>query len=158
MAFLYLAPVISSTSSLYFAWDQYLFLRIFLKKDIQVHANRLQASYWQTFFPQAAFSVIGLVGITSGVSFYLLKTSGALLQEKGSYNWYLASGVLALCHFFWVPPIKPIINALQDNKKDVDKGTETLRKWIRVHLTRAPTADLGCFICSVVAAVKTLSA
>ncbi|KAI1136027.1 hypothetical protein F5Y05DRAFT_122069 [Hypoxylon sp. FL0543] len=157
MSFLYLVPVISSTSALYFAWDQYLFLSIFLKKDIQAPSNRLQSSYWQTFFPRGSAAVLGLISITSGASFALLRTQAAILQEKNSYNWYLAGGILALCHLLWAPSIMPVVDTLQDSKKDVNEGTITLRRWINIHLTRALTVDLACFVSCVVAAAKTIS-
>ncbi|KAI1822643.1 hypothetical protein F4861DRAFT_380778 [Xylaria intraflava] len=153
----YLVPVISSTCSLYFAWDQLFFLRIFLKKDVVLHGNRLQAAYWQSFFPAASPIIIGLIAVTSGSSLTLLRTSADALQQNGAYNWYLAGGAFALCHFFWVPPIWPVINKLQDGKKDVDKGAETLNRWLNIHLTRFMSVDIACFVSCLVGAVKVLS-
>lgn len=157
MTLLYLVPLISSTCSLYFAWDQFFFLRLLLKKDIQTHSNRLQASYWKTFFPQAAGIVVGLISITSGSTCAILRTSAGLLQDKGSYNWYLAGGTLALCHLFWVPRIKPVIESLQDSEKDIEMGPQVLQRWINIHTTRALTVDIACWVSCIVAAVKTLS-
>ncbi|KAH9908267.1 hypothetical protein F4778DRAFT_776576 [Xylariomycetidae sp. FL2044] len=154
---LYLVPALSSTCSLYFAWDQLFFLRLFLKKDIRHHGNRLQASYWQSFFPVAAPIIIGLIFVTSGTSFALLRTSDAVLQQKKTYNWYLAGGALALCHFLWVPPIKPVIDKLQDDKKNVEEGAATLQRWLNIHTTRFLTVDIACWVACVVAAAKTLS-
>ncbi|KAI1641948.1 uncharacterized protein F4817DRAFT_354391 [Daldinia loculata] len=45
-----LDPVISSTCSLWFAWDQYEFLTLFCKPDIHTLSNRLLPSYFTTFF------------------------------------------------------------------------------------------------------------
>ncbi|KAI1386968.1 uncharacterized protein F4822DRAFT_445098 [Hypoxylon trugodes] len=157
MALLYLTPLISSTCSLYFAWDQYLFLRIFLKKDIVIYANRLQASYWKTFFPEGAVAVVGLIGVTSGASFTLLRTSASLLRDKGSFYWYLAGGALALSHLLWAPPTLPLISTLQDEKKDPENAPSALRSWLTLHVARAIISDAPCFVSCLVAAVKTLS-
>ncbi|KAI0142979.1 hypothetical protein GGR57DRAFT_372832 [Xylariaceae sp. FL1272] len=154
---LHLVPLISSTCSLYFAWDQLFFLSIFLKKDIRHHGSRLQASYWQSLFPTAAPLVIGLIAVTSSSSFYLLRTSADILKQKGAYNWYLACGSLALCHFLWVPLIKPVIDSLQDDRKDVDSGAKTLQRWLNIHLTRFLSVDIACWVSCTVATVKTLS-
>ncbi|KAK7750070.1 hypothetical protein SLS62_008063 [Diatrype stigma] len=157
MSLLYLVPAISSTCSLFFAWDQFVFLRLFLKKDVQPHGNRLQSSYWKSFFPQAVVVVFAGIGTTAGASFTLMATQSDILLAKGTYNWYLAGAVLAIAHLPFAPTIMPTIKRLQDPKKDVDSGTATLQKWLRIHTTRALTVDLGSWICCVVAATKTLS-
>ncbi|RYP41489.1 hypothetical protein DL767_000994 [Monosporascus sp. MG133] len=156
MTFLYLVPIISSTCSLYFAWDQWFFMRIFLKKDIRAPADRLLTSYWQTFCPPAVTVVLSLISVTSATSFGLVYTSSTLLREKGSYNWFLAGGTLAIGHLVFAPAMMPILQDLQDSNKD--NPTKTLRNWVRVHGYRAATVDLACWICCLVATVKTIDA
>ncbi|OTA68821.1 hypothetical protein K449DRAFT_322897 [Hypoxylon sp. EC38] len=156
MSLLYIVPLISSTCSLYFAWDQYFFLTLLLKRDIQIHGNRLHIFYWQKFYSRGAIAVVGLISITSGASLTLLRDQTSLLQEKGSYNLYLAGGMLAICHLLSAPLMVPIAYTVRDGKKDIHKGTKALRRWLNIHLMRALTVDLACFVSCVLAVAKTL--
>lgn len=154
MSMLYLAPVVTSTVSLWFAFDQYFFLGIFLHKDVEPGAKHVLTPYWYIMISTGLGYVIApLVGTMASIAWILNTTSTELLQAKGSSSWYVASAVLAAGHFAFVPAILPKIRGLSNGGL-----TPMLRQWMRVHVTRAVTVDLFCWVTAVVASAKTLSA
>lgn len=154
MSILYLIPVVTSTVSLWFAFDQYFFLGIFLRKNVEPGAKHVLTPYWNTMFSTGLGYVIApLVGTIASTVAILGTTSTELLLERGSYSWYIASALLAAGHFAFVPAVLPKIKSLSNGGL-----TPALRQWMRVHLTRAITVDLFCWVACLVASAKTLSA
>lgn len=154
MPVLHLLPVVTSTVSLWFAFDQYFFLGIFLHKDVEPGAKHVLTPYWNTMIGTGLGYVIApLVGTIASTATILNTTSTELLQDKGSYSWYIASIVLALGHFTFVPAVLPKIKSLSNGGL-----TPALRQWMRVHVTRAVTVDLFCWVACLIASAKTLSA
>lgn len=144
MSILHLIPVVTSTVSLWFAFDQYFFLGIFLHKDVEPGAKHVLTPYWNTMFGTGLGYVIAPLVST---------TSTELLGDKGSYPWYIASASFAAGHFAFVPAVLPKIRSLSNGGL-----TPALRQWMRVHVTRANTVDLICWAACLVASAKTLSA
>lgn len=154
MTILHLVPVITSTVSLWFAFDQYFFLGIFLHKDVEPSAKHVLTPYWNTMIGTGlGFIIAPLVGTIASTTTILNTTSTELLQQRGSYLWYVASIALALGHFAFVPVVLPKIRALSDGGV-----TPALRQWMRIHITRSVTFDLFCWLACLIATTKTLSA
>ncbi|XXH05458.1 hypothetical protein Hte_011885 [Hypoxylon texense] len=151
-----IAPAISSTCSLWFGWDQYEFLQLFLKPDIQPHTNKLLPSYFDTLFNRGAPRVVGLLLTTILTSAANLRYAPeGLLQERGSFHWYACGIAFALGHQIYFPLILPSIKAITGDAKE--ENVSELRKWLYVHNWRTLTVDLAGWVCCIVAAVKTLS-
>ncbi|KAI4861086.1 putative integral membrane protein [Hypoxylon rubiginosum] len=151
-----IAPVISTTCSLWFGWDQYEFLQLFLKPDIQGHSNEMLPSYFNTFFGRGARRVVGLLLTTILTSAANLRYApDGLLHERGSFIWYSGAIAFALGHQIYVPFILPSIKAITGDAKE--KNVNELKKWLYVHNWRTLTVDLAGWACCIVAAVKTLS-
>ncbi|KAF5671216.1 integral membrane protein [Fusarium heterosporum] len=154
MSILHLVPVVTSTVSLWFAFDQFFFLGIFLNEKVESHAKETITPYWNTMINTGLPIVIApLLGTIASTAAILGTTSEEYLRNKGSFSWYIASTALAASHFAFVPIILPKIKGLQTGGL-----TPTLRQWMRIHITRSVTVDLFCWITCIVASAKTLSA
>ncbi|KAJ4422407.1 hypothetical protein N0V82_002963 [Gnomoniopsis sp. IMI 355080] len=81
-----------------------------------------------------AYVIAPLVGTIASTAIIINTTSTDLLQEKGSYAWYVASIALAMGHFAFVPAIMPKIKGLSNGGL-----APVLRQWMRVHITRSVT-------------------
>lgn len=153
MSILHLVPIITSTVSLWFAFDQYFFLGIFLRKDVEPSAKHVLTPYWNTMIGTGLGYVIApLVGTMTSTATILHTTSTELLQEKGSYYWYITSIALAAGHFAFVPVVLPKIKALSDGGL-----TPALRKWMHIHVTRSVTVYFVCWVACVIASTRILS-
>lgn len=153
MTILHIAPIVCSTISIWFAFDQWFFLRIFLKKDIEPQTRHFLTSYWTTFADDGIpIVLLGVAGTAASTVAVLTTDSDNILREKGSYYWYMASAIFAVSHLTFAAKILPVI-------KDLKEGGlgPALRRWIRVHNTRALTVDLACWVTCMVASAKTLS-
>ncbi|KAI2628057.1 putative integral membrane protein [Hypomontagnella submonticulosa] len=149
-------PVISSTCQLWFGWDQYEFLQLFLKSDIRSHSNQLLPSYFKTFFDRGAPRVVALLLTTIVSSAANLRYApDNILRERGSFIWYSAAIGFALGHQVYFPFVVPHIRAITADAKD--KNTTELGHWLYVHNWRTLTVDLAGWICALVAAVNTLT-
>ncbi|KAI1373406.1 putative integral membrane protein [Hypoxylon crocopeplum] len=149
-------PVISSTCSLWFGWDQYEFLLLFLKPDIQGHSNQLLPSYFKTFFDRGAPRVVFLLLTTLTSSAANLRYAPqSLLRERGATIWYWGSILFTLGHQIYFPFILPHIKAITSDAKE--KNIHELRSWLYVHNWRTLTVDLAGWVCNLVAATKMLS-
>lgn len=154
MSILHLVPVVTSTVSLWFAFDQYFFLGIFLHKDVETGAKHVLTPYWNTMIGTGlGYVVAPLVSTIASTVAILSTTSAGLLRDKGSYSWYVASAFFAAGHFAFVSAILPKIRSQSNGGL-----TPALRQWMRVHITRAVTVDLLCWVACLVASAKTLSA
>ncbi|KAI1635702.1 putative integral membrane protein [Biscogniauxia mediterranea] len=152
-AILPLVPVISTTCSLWFAWDQYEFLTLFRKPDLQPLSNKLLPSYFTSFFNRGAPRVLGLLSTTVLSCGAILRYSpGTILHDRGAFSWYVAGLSFALGHQIYVPFILPSIRALRGDAKE--RNVAELESWLRVHTWRSLTVDLAAWICCLVATLK----
>ncbi|ROT36439.1 hypothetical protein SODALDRAFT_335540 [Sodiomyces alkalinus F11] len=154
MSILHLVPVITSTVSLWFAFDQFFFLGIFLNKKVEPYTKEVITPYWNTMINTGLPAIIlPLLGTIASTTAILTTTSEEVLRAKGSFGWYIASTALAAAHFGFVPIIMSQIKGLQNGGL-----TPVLRRWMVIHVTRSVTVDLFCWITCIVASSMTLSA
>jgi hypothetical protein len=134
--------------------DQYLFLRIFLQKEVEPNAKHVLTPYWKIMIDTVVpFIVAPLLGTIGSIGAILYTTPEEVLRTNGAYSWYVASMALAAGHFLFVPPILPKIRGLQNGGP-----TSTLRQWMRIHMIRSLTVDLFALVTCMVATTRTLSA
>ncbi|KAI0475736.1 hypothetical protein GGR56DRAFT_639430 [Xylariaceae sp. FL0804] len=154
---LHLVPVISSTSSLWYAWDQYEQLTVFRQPAIHRLSNQILPQYFNAFFTRGVPRVLGLLATTVLSSAVLLRYSPTTaLHEQGAFPWYIASISLAIGHMAWAPSIIPPVRAIENDAKD--KNLAHLEIWLHRHMWRSLTVDLGAWVCCVIAALKSLQA
>ncbi len=88
---LHLVPIMSSTSSLWYAWDQYEQMTLFRKQELKNLSNQLLPKYFTSFFARGAPRVLGLLMTTAFSCSAILRYSpGAFVREKGAFPWYIA--------------------------------------------------------------------
>lgn len=152
---LYLTPAISSTCSLWYAWDQHYFLNLLTRPDLGPFNKKILPVYFQTYMEQSVLKNFALIITTILSSSAVIYTSPAtLLQERGSRSLYQAGIGLAISHYLFAFILIPRIRAIQSN---TDQAVAELGKLLRLHAFRTMTLELACCLCCVAAATKTLS-
>ncbi|KAI0966355.1 hypothetical protein F4678DRAFT_450015 [Xylaria arbuscula] len=153
---LHLVPVMSSTSSLWYAWDQYEQMTLFRMSELRGHSNQLLPKYFSSFFARGTPRVLGLLLTTSVSCGAILRySSAALMRDTGAFPWYVAGLSLAVSHLAWAPAILPPVRAIEKDARE--KNVVQLDAWLRLHVWRSLTVDLGAWVCCIVATIKFLS-
>ncbi|KAK2029016.1 hypothetical protein LX32DRAFT_719555 [Colletotrichum zoysiae] len=151
MSILYAVPIITSTASVLFAANQHFFFGLFLHPNVKQNAKQVFTPWWNAMVPTGLVYVIAPIVGTIASSLAIIKTS-ELVHEKGTGRWYIASAVLAAGHFAFVPLVLPRVKAMSNGGL-----SPFLDEWLRVHVIRSFTVDLGCWISAIIAFTKTLS-
>ncbi|KAG5977302.1 hypothetical protein E4U55_006892 [Claviceps digitariae] len=164
---LLLAPLVSSTCSLLYAWDQHLFLSHLTHPELCHRSNAILPIYWRVMFPWGITQVVSLLGATTWASVGAMVWHRSLLQKRGSLLWYAGAAGLAVAHLLFVPLVAPLIKYMMDDEggrplewKRAEPGirnVEAQERWLRYNMTRLLTTDLGAWLCCAVAVGKTFS-
>ncbi|KAH9905361.1 hypothetical protein F4778DRAFT_705269 [Xylariomycetidae sp. FL2044] len=152
---LHLVPVISSTSSLWYAWDQYEQLTLFRHKEMKSLSNQVIPPYFTAFFKRGVPRALGLLATTTLSCASILRYSSEVSREKGAFPWYVAALALAVSHLAWAPSVIPHVKAIENDAKE--KNLVHLEHWLRLHVWRSLTVDIGAWICCVAGTVLALS-
>ncbi|KZZ98386.1 hypothetical protein AAL_02904 [Moelleriella libera RCEF 2490] len=165
--FLLAAPLLSSTGTILFAWDQHLFFNIFTHPELEKRSNSILPAYWRLLFPRGLAQVVSLLGITTWTSIAAIVWNRPLLAKKGALPWYAATAGLALGHLVYVPLVAPLIKYMVDDEggrslerkreEPANGNVDAQKKWLGWHMMRTLTTDLGAWLCCVVAVGKTFS-
>src|SRR5688572_18768912 len=95
-ALLLVTPLLSSTCSLWYAFDQDAYLGFFVKPSVpREKANAILPSYISTMFVPGTARVVALVTITTWSSIANLVVSKPLLRSRGSFVWYAWGAAMA---------------------------------------------------------------
>lgn len=146
------APLITSTVSLVFSFDQHLFLDVFLAPHHREQADGLVSSYFKTLFPR------GLAVIFT--SYPLSIACGACnlyAAPQTAYPWFAAGTALALAHFAFVPKIMWRVKAVYESDEKKSRATDDLAGWLNVHIVRSLAVDLPAWLCFATACLKSLT-
>jgi hypothetical protein len=158
MAALAVAPLVSSTCTLWYAFDQHHFLTVFNSLANRPKADAILPTYFKDFFHDSLPRVIGLLGLTfwSAIGNYHWRYD--FLVANQSLRWYVAGASLAVSHLLFVPLVAPQIQALVENEPSKGQPTSILDKWLNIHLFRTWTVDLAAWICFVMGVVRHVNA
>ncbi|KAG5930524.1 hypothetical protein E4U42_007695 [Claviceps africana] len=164
---LLLAPLVSSSCSLLYAWDQHLLLGHLTHPELCHRSNALLPAYWRVMFPWGITQVVSLLGATTWASVAAVVWHRSLLQRRGSLVWYAAAAGLAVGHLLFAPLVAPLIKYMMDDeggrppeRKRAEPGllnVEAQLRWLGYNMTRLLTTDLGAWVCCAVAVGKTFS-
>lgn len=146
------APLITSTCTLWFSFDQDFFIKLFLHPEDRDRNNAVLPSYFKRFFGPGAVRVLALLTLTmAGGGYNILTERRSALGPSASLPWYTAGTLLAASHLFFVPAIAPKVQAVIE---DTSKGSSTrdLEGWLTVHRMRTWTVDLSSWICFAIGA------
>lgn len=148
-------PLVSSTCTLLFGWDQTFFLGLLNRPETRQASKPLLPSYFARFFKAGAPFVVSLIAVSfwSGIANLVVRRS--VLESRASWTWYLAGTVGALGHLLYVPWVAPPIRDIIEAKEDTDPN-ERLDSWIRINTIRTLTVDLAAWVSFVIAVGKAL--
>ena len=159
-ALLLVTPLISSTCSLWMAFDQDAYLGFFVKPTVpREKANGILPSYIKTMFVPGTARVVSLIAVTTWTSIANLVLSKPLLRSRGSFVWYAWGAAMAAAHLAWIPAVAWKLKWVMDDET-AEQGTDNvgmMRRWLNVNLTRGLTTDMAAWACSLVAVLKTLT-
>ncbi|KAH8812137.1 hypothetical protein F5884DRAFT_303892 [Xylogone sp. PMI_703] len=145
-----IAPLLSSTCSLWYALDQSFFLSIFTNPIHCTKSNDILPSYFTTFFHHGVWRVLGLISISIATSVANLYHAGLSDELR---KWFVAGALFTASHLLFVPAEGPTTLAIIHNQSK-GRSTEDLKRWLKIHLVRTLTVDLAAWACFVVAAVS----
>ncbi|KAG2416105.1 hypothetical protein HFD88_007297 [Aspergillus terreus] len=151
-----LAPLVSSTCSLWFAWDQNLFFGNFLHPAIRTASDRFLPTYFQTFFRSGVTWVLVLLGLslsTAGTNIVMDQTS---LAQSQSLRWYAAGAAFTAGHALYAPIVVPIVRAISENRSK-GHSTHDLQRWLWWNALQMVTVDLAAWVCFGVGAIRALN-
>lgn len=151
------APLVSSTCTLLYAWDQHLFLSTLNRPETRKLSGPVVSPYFKVLFRRAIYQVLGFLAVTASTSIANLYSQRPLLNGRGSASWYKAGAILSASHILFVPIIANSVKSLvEDTHEDDSNGT--LDRWLSINAIRGLTVDLGAWLACVVAVGKTLVA
>lgn len=152
------APLLTTTSTLVYAWDEHWYLSGFLHSEHQhrEETKKILPGYFRRFFEQGVFIIAGLNTLTISTAITNLLTDRPVLNHLRSSRWYWAGLGFTICHFLFVPLIAyPIRDIMEDRSKG--NSTKDLRRWIDIHRIRVLMADLPAWISFLGAVLSTIS-
>ncbi|OOF97939.1 hypothetical protein ASPCADRAFT_205210 [Aspergillus carbonarius ITEM 5010] len=137
------APLVTSTCTLWFAFDQDFFLDVFLHPDHRPRSETFLPSYFRVFFRRGVVRVLGLLALTLTGGGWNIR---AHHRQSPSWSWYVAGTAFAASHLLFVPAIAPKVQAIAE---DASQGSSTrdLEGWLTIHRVRTWTVDLAAWVC-----------
>ncbi|QGA16182.1 hypothetical protein EYB26_003849 [Talaromyces marneffei] len=150
LAALVVAPLISSTCTLWYAFDQHHFLSIFTTHSDR-EIDKFIPDYFTQFFTAGLPRVLGLLGTTcvSVAANYYYRYEFLIANQ--SLKWYLAGAALAASHLSFAPLVLPQIKELQGKNGVCHRSKQVLSEWLYYHDIRTYTVDLAAWVCFAVA-------
>ncbi|KAJ7612450.1 hypothetical protein DFH06DRAFT_148892 [Mycena polygramma] len=151
-----LSPVISSTTSLVWAYDEYAFLSswVNLNPSYGAQADALLPPWFKTWAPRgtrvlASFPLSLLAGVANAF------THRESLQAAGALKFYWLGVFFTVAHFFYARRALRLLKAIREGEP-AGKTTVSMAEWLKMHQGRTIIADLPSFICFTIAAVVAL--
>lgn len=142
------APLVLTTSSLTFSFNQYQFFRPYLHlPDAQEHrhVNDVLRGYVKRQFPSGLATILTLYPLTWATA--------AANISMGTFagtprNLHIAGLVLSAAHMFWATRAKALMEEIgvDDTAGDKDR-VALLRSWLRLHVARSLLTDFPSWIC-----------
>ncbi|KAI9839500.1 MAG: hypothetical protein M1819_002125 [Sarea resinae] len=171
-----LAPIITTTASLYYAWDQHFFLTVFtqppLCTTLAPTTHQVLPAYFTNFFNTGIFFILGINAATITTAITNLFVDRRALNDAGSLKWYAAGLALTMAHFAFVPaitgPVGNLVALEKSRKESAEKGEREpeeagktsmayLHQWLKIHRVRALTVDLAGWTSFLIAVLKTVT-
>ncbi|KAJ7703768.1 hypothetical protein B0H16DRAFT_1902232, partial [Mycena metata] len=145
-----LCPVISSTASLLWAYDEYAFFSAWMNPAYRAQADALLPAWFKAWAPKGTRVLF--------TSFFNQPRNFAhreSLKASGALKWYWLGVFFAFAHFFYGPTALGLLKAIRDGEPN-GQTTISMGKWLRMHRLRTITTDLPAFICFTIAAATAM--
>ncbi|KXH47141.1 hypothetical protein CSAL01_08550 [Colletotrichum salicis] len=150
------APLVSSTCTLLFAWDQHFFLSLFNDTpELRKKSAPMLKPYFNNFFSRGVFIVLGFIAVSTSTGIANLFNQPAALRSQSTFRWYAAGTAMSAGHLLFVPAVAPHVKDLAEAKDD-DDVNRILDKWLNANWLRMVTVDVGAWISFSVATLSTL--
>lgn len=153
MTLLRVAPLVSSSFSLWYCVDQHLFFNNFIVPENRAKGSALLPSYWRSFLTPGLACIFSLYGVSIGTA-----AANLYLAPGSSSTWYATGAGFAMAHFLFVPMVSKLIKAIVDDESKGQSWKEQ-QKWLRVHAVRSVMVDFPgwlCFLTAVLQSVKSI--
>lgn len=149
LTLLRIAPVVSTSMSLWYCVDQYTFFNNFIIPPIREKGNQILPLYWKHFLSTGLTCIFSLYGLSIGFGV------ANLYQGANPSRYYSLGVAFSAAHFLFVPLVAPKIEAMS-NGKDTDQNWDQQRRWLNVHAIRSVLVDLPGWACFLAAASQSL--
>lgn len=144
-----LTPTITSSFSLWYCVDQYLFFNNFTTPANRQKGSEVLPQYWKSLLGPGLTVIFSLYGITIGSAVANLYVGPA----ASSSRFYGMGACFAAAHFAFVPLVSGIIKAIvEDDSKG--QSWKDQKKWLKVHAIRSVVVDLPGWLCFLTAALQ----
>lgn len=149
------APLVSSTCTLLYGFDQSFFLNGLNSPYTRKASKDVVRPYFQWFWSSGTPFVVSLIAASfwGGIGNLLVRRSS--LEASGSFRWYTIGLVCSLSHLLFVPLVAPSIRDIVKGKEGIDYN-ERLSDWTRVNTIRTWTVDLFAWTAFIMAVGKSL--
>ncbi|KAK1749560.1 hypothetical protein QBC47DRAFT_354863 [Echria macrotheca] len=141
-------PLILTTSSLTFSFNQYQFFQpcLYLPDTLEDrHVNDVLRVYIKRQFPSGLATILTLYPLTwaTAAANLSLRTYAGVPRKL-----HVAGLMLSAAHMFWAPRAKALMEEIGEECTTGDKDRiGMLRTWLRLHVARSLLADLPSWIC-----------
>jgi hypothetical protein len=149
---IHLAPLVTSTAYLQFAFDETFFFSLFLRPAHSAQSANLLPGYLLSFSRPAILIISTIFGVQ-----LLASLAAVAVSESGSAGWFWAGFVLTLAHFPFAPWAAPRIVEITKMEREKVREEEVRGKieaFLRVHWVRSLTVNLGAWLCFGIAVVQ----
>lgn len=153
-----LIPVISSTISLQFAYDEYAFLSRWVQPAYRAEADALLPAWFTSWGPWGTNVVFGsfATSLASGLANFL---AGRDVQGTAVGRYWYAAGVgFATAHLLvWGPTALKLLAMIRKGEPE-GRTTVSMSKWLEMHRSRSFLVDLPAVVCFVAALLSVVDA
>ncbi|KAK4445193.1 integral membrane protein [Podospora aff. communis PSN243] len=160
-----LAPLLLTTSSLNFSYNQYLFLDPFLHlpPSHQSTTNQTLRRYVHRQFPSGLVAILALYPLTWATAIINLTSGSRLLPHIAPLDviprrWYTAGLLFNAGHMLWAPKAKGLMQEIgglgeyadrpRIGEKDERDEVGLLKEWLGLHVWRSVLADFPGWVVS----------
>ncbi|TPX10186.1 uncharacterized protein E0L32_001383 [Thyridium curvatum] len=152
LTLLRVAPLVTSTCSLWYCVDQDLFLGQFVKPHNREKGKEILPGYWKTFLSPGLAVIFGLYGASLGAG-----VANALRGRPAVSRFYAIGAAFTAAHFLFVPLVMPKIQGMVDDEPK-GQACEHQQGWLKVHRIRSLVVDLPGWLCFLAAALESVKA
>jgi len=151
MTLLRVAPLVSSSFSLWFCIDQHIFFSNFINEKNRAKSAAILPSYWATFVKPGLVAIFGLYGVS------IAAAVTNLYKGAAPSGWYKIGAAFSAAHFLFAPFIAPVIQAIVEDKSKGQSCTD-MRRWLQIHDVRSLVVDLPGWLCYLAAVMEGMNA
>lgn len=151
-----IVPIISSTISLQFAYDEYAFLSCWMDPTYTAQANTLLPPWFKNWGPWGTNIVVGsfTISLASGMANFL--AGREVVEVTVGRYWYMAGVAFAAAHLLiWGQKALGLLAMIRGGEPG-GETTVSMGRWLEMHRLRSFAVDLPAMVCFIVAALSVM--